>query len=133
MSHRARCLGRIPVSIALLHSAAAAQLLFGPDTVSEFTPTASFVRCAVADVDGNGTVDLVTATGGNIRWYPGNGAGSFAFTGTIVPDVSGIEIHLADLDGDGDKDLIAATTATATMQVALADGDGGFARATDTS
>lgn len=131
MSHRARCLGWIPVSIVLLHTAAAAQLLFGPDTVSEFTPTSSFVRCDVADVDGNGTVDLVTATGGNIRWYPGNGAGSFGFTGTIVPGVSGVEIHLADLDGDGRKDLIAATTATATMQVALADAEGGFGRATD--
>jgi len=131
MSHRARCIGRIPVSIALLHSAAAAQLLFGPDTVSEFFPTSSFVRCDVADVDGNGTIDLVAATGGNIRWYPGNGAGAFGFTGTIVPGVSGIEIHLADLDGDGAKDLIAATTATATMQVALADGAGGFSRATD--
>ncbi|HZL98680.1 MAG TPA: VCBS repeat-containing protein, partial [Planctomycetota bacterium] len=131
MSLGARCTFAIVTSLALLPSPAASQLLVGPGQVTDFTPTASFVRCDVADVDGDGAPDLVASLNGTIRWYQGDGGGSFAQVGQIVPDVSGIEIELADLDGDGRKDLIAATTATATMQVALADGAGGFARATD--
>lgn len=75
---------------------------------------------ALADLDENGTLDLVSRTrpiqgvGGWIHWCPGTGPGQLA-----PPQYAGIDelapgansICLADLDADGDVDLVLGTTA----------------------
>ncbi|MCP3914921.1 MAG: VCBS repeat-containing protein [bacterium] len=62
-----------------------------------------------ADVDGDGTVDLVTASNfsGDVGWFRGQGGGAFAPRAIVVQDARGpITATAADFDGDGDTDFV---------------------------
>jgi len=105
-------------------SAARSQLLFKPSKVSMLTPSISTARCDVADVDQDGTLDLVSTSGSACSWSKGNGLGVFG-AATTLPDLSGQFVRTVDLDGDGRRDVLAAGVGT-TLQVALAQASGGF-------
>src|SRR3546814_11774904 len=63
-----------------------------------------------ADVDGDGTVDVVMAAStGQVRVYNGVGDGTIEATPTLLP-ITGVtsQIVASDLDGDGDEDLVTA-------------------------
>ena len=75
----------------------------------------SAVQAGLADLDGDGDLDLVTAPDGQgdltVWWNDGNAA----FTGAVVAaGPTGLRftaLSLADLDGDGDQDLLVAAPA----------------------
>ena len=68
----------------------------------------------VADVDGDGDVDVLAATFADdrISWYRNmDGQGGFGSAWTITTAANGASsVFAADLDGDGDVDVISAST-----------------------
>jgi hypothetical protein len=78
----------------------------------------------VADLNGDGKLDLVIATGGNIGVLLGNGDGTFE----PVTNYSGgaASVLLADIDADGKLDLVASDGTSNFASVLLGNGDGTF-------
>ncbi len=63
-----------------------------------------------ADIDGDGDMDLASASSGDntVAWYENNGRGSFTVH-VITMTAEGVRgIYATDLDGDGDMDILAA-------------------------
>ena len=62
--------------------------------------------CAVADLDGDGALDLVVnSLGQGTRVFHNDGRGHFTETARLNPGRAGMSLALADVDGDGDLDL----------------------------
>jgi hypothetical protein len=74
---------------------------------------AKYARHAfAADVDGDGDIDLMSASqhDGRVIWYENNGKPVPSFTVRAIGVQGGPQhIHADDLDGDGDLDLMAAS------------------------
>ncbi len=88
---------------------------------------------AVADVDGDGKTDLVTANGNKVNVLLNKGDGTFAAPISYAADSSGFSsVHLvqaADLNGDGKPDLVTLRSINdlSSANVLLNKGDGTFA------
>ena len=75
----------------------------------------------VADIDGDGDLDIVSASAGDdkIALYENNGAANPTFT-TVVISTSADGAHdvsIADVDGDGDLDIVSASAFDDTIAV----------------
>jgi len=87
---------------------------------------------AVGDLDGNGTLDVVTANysagnGNSVSVLLGNGDGSLAPRTDFITGIAGVvpvAVAIADLDRDGNADLAVANYVGATIAVLLGNGDG---------
>lgn len=83
-----------------------------------------------ADLDHDGNIDLVSAMGGAIGIYLGNGDFTFSPDPLFAPD-EGYPFHLTDLNGDGDHDLVYIVPQDSfglvEIGVMRGYGDGGFA------
>merc|ERR1711916_370379 len=70
-------------------------------------------RVAVGDIDGDGTVDLVSASSGDhtIAWYPNiDGKGTFSSVTSVTTTAMGAwDVIVVDIDGDSDLDLASAS------------------------
>ena len=70
----------------------------------------------VADVDGDGDLDIVSAESSmghnTIAWYENDGAVNPTWSATnIATNAEGAkDVHVADVDGDGDLDIVSAST-----------------------
>jgi hypothetical protein len=118
-------LASVTLAVLAFGSAASAQLLFGPAKTTHPLPSNGQIdSVGAADVDGDGRLDLVRASGLGIYWNKGDGTGAFVTTGTLVPGITGDKIRLVDLNGDGRRDLLTVTPQTTTLQVALARASG---------
>jgi hypothetical protein len=98
------------------------------------------VDVAVADVNGDGKLDLVVANGcpprsnscgGDLHGYVGIllGNGDGTFRPPVVYDAGGVETYsvaVADINGDGKIDLVVSNTASDTVGVLIGNGDGTF-------
>jgi hypothetical protein len=93
--------------------------LFGPQNIigEDHSQIAFFhrnyVRVFVADLDGDGDMDVLSASEWNnkIAWYENDGGAPPNFTtNTISTNADGaISVHAADVDGDGDLDVLSAS------------------------
>ena len=67
----------------------------------------------VADIDGDGDLDIVSASieDDTIAWYENNGAEDPIFNKSVIStSADGAEdVHVADMDGDGDLDIVSAS------------------------
>jgi hypothetical protein len=107
--------------------------VFVAATGSPFAVDTSPFSVAVADVNGDGKPDLVTANiyanPGDVSVLLGNGSGGFtAASGSPFPaGVDPISVAVADFNGDGKPDLAVANYSSTTVTVLVGDGSGGFA------
>jgi len=64
---------------------------------------------ALADIDGDGDLDLVAGNdaGEPNRVYTNDGSGNFTDSGQMLGSNNTVSVALADIDGDGDLDLVA--------------------------
>ena len=91
------------------------------------------VALAVADLNGDGTPDIVTVNrhDGTISILQGNGDGTFMGAATLPVGSFPASIAVADLNGDGAADLAIADKDDGTVSVLLGRGDGIFASKTE--
>jgi hypothetical protein len=105
--------------------------LFGPR--SNFTTGTGAYRNTVADVNGDGRVDLLVACANAnvVSVLLGNGAGGFGpktdFATCALPE----GLAVCDLNGDGRLDLVVSGASSTLVSVLLGQGDGTFAAHVD--
>lgn len=83
---------------------------------------------AVADVNGDGKQDLLTANyfSNSVSVRLGDGKGGFSGTTSVAVGSNPASIALGDFNGDGKLDFATANNGNATVSVRLGDGTGGF-------
>jgi hypothetical protein len=88
-----------------------------PRTISSAAIDASSVYAA--DVDGDGDVDVLSASSGDdrIAWYENVGGAGASWTPRTISSAENgaISVTAADLDGDGDLDALSASSADHTI------------------
>jgi hypothetical protein len=82
----------------------------------------------LADVDGNGHADLVSADrdSGRVSVLLADGSGGFSPASAFNAGASPVWLDSGDFDGDGDLDLAVATAGDDAIAVLPGDGSGGF-------
>ena len=93
-------------------------------------------RTLAGDIDGNGTIDVVTADfQGTVSWFPGNGDGTVAAGRAFSagpaacppgPCVAPMWLALDDMNGDGALDIVTANQQPGSASILVNDGAGGF-------
>jgi len=88
---------------------------------------------AVADIDGDGDNDIVTAnvSGNNISVLKNNGNGTFAAKVDYTAGSSPRSLAIGDLDRDGDLDVAVGNSGFSSVSVFKNNGDGTFAAKVD--
>jgi len=83
-------------------------------SASIITTSADVARSVfAADIDGDGNMDVLSASSGDdtIDWYKNNGAGSFSAQNDISTSADGAwAVYAADIDGDGNMDVLSASS-----------------------
>ena len=103
---------------------------FVQNTITTVGMTADLVRdVAVEDIDGDGDLDIVSASQSDnrIAWWSNDGLGNFTQNIVSTTLVSPRSVVTADFDGDGDMDIIAggrATSPTSAPTIIWFDNDG---------
>lgn len=89
----------------------------------------------VADVNGDGHLDIVTANGGtaNVSVLLGNGSGGFAAVRTFAVPQGPEGLAVGDADGDGHADIVTTGRTDFVVAILAGDGSGEFAAATELS
>jgi uncharacterized delta-60 repeat protein len=85
---------------------------------------------AAADVNGDGTVDVISANSGdNTLSVLTNDGGGFVLAGTYAVGIQPYVVIAVDVNGDGYVDLVSANMGTNTLSILTNNGSGGFALA----
>ncbi len=115
-------------TVVVLFNNGSGTLVFGGSySVGQFGSYPSGV--ALADLDGDGSLDIAVAVGDQVRLFCNDGAGSFVPLSILFGIHDAISVALADLDGDADPDVV-ATSWNFRVYVAVNNGDGTFQPAT---
>jgi hypothetical protein len=88
---------------------------------------------AVADLNGDGIVDLVVTNAGanSITILLGDSDGDYPTRTDLTTGATPYNVAAADLDGDGDLDLAVTNSGNASISILIGDGHGAFAPRTD--
>ncbi|WP_419952931.1 beta strand repeat-containing protein [Methylobacterium sp.] len=88
---------------------------------------------AVADVNEDGKLDILTANIGSstVSVRLGDGAGGFSGATDVAVGFAPIGMTVADVNGDGKLDILTANMADNSVSVRLGDGVGGFSGTTE--
>jgi VCBS repeat-containing protein len=88
---------------------------------------------AIADLNGDGKLDLAVANRGsaNVSVLLGTGNGSFGAATNLGVGTNPNAVAIADLNSDGKLDLAVANSGSSNVSVLLGNGDGSFAAATN--
>lgn len=116
------------LSLLLGCSVGAQQAMFAPAPGSPFAVTGQPGDLALADVDGNQTLDIMTAGSGGLSVLIGDGRGGFR-KAPGSPFAAGPSPHfvaVGDLNGDRKLDLAATSHDSNDVYVLLGAGDGSF-------
>jgi hypothetical protein len=79
----------------------------------------------LADVDGDGALDVIVPIAGTVRVHRGDGAGGLLPEVAIAGTVNTTRLAAGDVDGDGDADLVVGGSSPQ-VQLVLNDGAGTF-------
>ncbi|WP_425237268.1 FG-GAP-like repeat-containing protein [Ulvibacterium sp.] len=97
----------------------------GQNTISTLAEGAQSMT--VADLDGDGDLDALSASKDRISWYRNDGSGNFGSQLNINTAVNlAIDVATGDLDGDGDLDVISASRGGINIVWHENDGSGNF-------
>ena len=123
----------IPLALSGAWYAAFSQVTFAPAVNYTVGPPCSTACLAVADVNGDGKVGLVSANAGylvnpdnTLSVLTNNGNGTFGYNATYTVGSGPHSVTAADVNGDGRVDLICANFNDNTLSVLTNDGNGGF-------
>jgi hypothetical protein len=85
-------------------------------------------QVAVADLNGDGRLDIVTAnrSDNSVSVLLSNADGSYQTRETYATDTQPFSVFVADLNGDGIPDIVTANYAGSSVSVLLGNGDGTF-------
>jgi len=92
---------------------------------------------ALADLDNDGDLDLLTSNAGTasaplgvVNVSRNTGAGVFGAYTSVAVGLQPTELVLADIDNDGDQDLLTANTGGASLSIRINNGGGSFSGGT---
>jgi len=124
---------------AVLNTGSSSVTVFIADPVLGFKPGVTYetgngtgangdLDLAVGDVNGDGSLDIVTVGFGGVHVLPGNGDGTFGAVSSVSNAASGQQIVVADIDGDGNADIAYTQQGGNANGIAIqyGDGAGGF-------
>lgn len=130
---------RVVLSCAVLAAAGVGLVAEAAGPAASFAPAVTFptggsgsISVAVADINGDGKPDLLTANYASrtVSVLPGNGAGHFGTaTSFSTGGNSPRSLAIADVNGDGKLDVTTANATSNNVAVLLGNGAGGFAAA----
>ncbi len=76
----------------------------------------------LADVDSDGSTDLLVTSNNGVQWFDNDGAGNFTVHGiSTVPEQS-VYAFASDMDGDGDIDVVSSDPNNGTIRIYENDG-----------
>jgi len=103
-----------------------------PVSLGDSSATENPFSVALGDVDGDGRLDVVSASVGSdalkvFLQEEGNGFAEPVSLGNFSPDDGPLSVALGDMNGDGRLDAVSANALSNTLSVFLQEEDGGFA------